>query len=88
MDVIYPHCSRCGTCCLHVDRVAVFSDMALPDGKCRYLSDENLCKIYQNRPNLCRAEYVYRIHYNHLSIEEYFKMMNSLCKQLQKENSK
>lgn len=46
-------CTRCGVCCLAA------KDMGLPvddDGICLNLSHDNLCKIYDKRPEICRIK--------------------------------
>jgi len=47
-------CKKCGTCC----RIA---GLAMPefdrgDGACKMLTEDNLCSIYDNRPNICRVK--------------------------------
>jgi Fe-S-cluster containining protein len=43
---------------LHFDTVQVYIRnhrwYQLIDGRCMYLSDDNRCTIYQDRPNMCR----------------------------------
>jgi hypothetical protein len=44
-------CFKCGTCCIAVD----ISTLGKPIGvRCRYLTPDNLCSIYEHRPEVCR----------------------------------
>lgn len=78
------YCSQCGLCCTRVDTVPEFSEHALPDGRCQHLTSELLCAIYESRPELCRADKMYEKYYaDHLSEDDYYAMLISLCKKLQ-----
>ena len=44
-------CAKCGTCCIAPD----ISTRNKPIGvRCQYLTDDNLCSIYERRPKVCR----------------------------------
>ncbi len=44
-------CVKCGTCCIAPD----ISTLNKPiDVRCRYLTDDNLCSIYERRPKVCQ----------------------------------
>ena len=47
-------CKKCGACC-RCEGVKI----ALPDywdgKKCKHLTNDNLCSIYENRPESCRV---------------------------------
>jgi len=44
-------CIKCGTCCIAAD----ISTLNKPLGvKCQYLTNDNLCSIYEERPKVCR----------------------------------
>jgi len=44
-------CIKCGTCCIAAD----ISTLNKPLGvRCQYLTDDNLCSIYEQRPRICR----------------------------------
>ena len=46
-----PVCERCGTCCTAPD----ITTLAKPLGvRCLHLDGENLCTIYESRPQVCR----------------------------------
>lgn len=45
-------CTKCGACC----RAAGLSGLmpSREDGACLYLGEDNLCTIYDKRPEICR----------------------------------
>ncbi len=44
-------CTRCGACCVAPD----ISSMGKPLGeRCPHLTADNLCAVYENRPQICR----------------------------------
>ena len=44
-------CVKCGACCIAAD----ISTLNKPLGvRCQYLTDDNLCGIYEQRPQVCR----------------------------------
>ena len=64
-------CEKCGTCCRSV--------------KCEHLTDDNLCKIYDTRPTICRVDRVYRIKKRHdksLTWRKYIRMSHEACAKL------
>ena len=53
MDKMW-ECKKCGACCRWEG-----VEIALPDywdgEKCKYLTNDHLCAIYENRPESCRV---------------------------------
>jgi len=48
-------CTSCGACCKDVSWC--LPQWTLEDGKrCKYLLDNNLCSIYDTRPDICRMD--------------------------------
>jgi len=47
-------CWKCGACCKVAGKVDPEFDRG--DGVCKQLDDENLCAIYQYRPEICRVK--------------------------------
>lgn len=81
----YPYpCARCGACCRHVDQVEQMKTFNRGDGVCRHLTADNLCEIYSERPPLCNGEYVYKKFFSDVSVEEFHRIMNVLCKDLRR----
>lgn len=57
-------CSQCGLCCQHVDLAAETRFLDRGDGVCRhYDAAASACSIYAQRPDICRVELHYDIHY-------------------------
>ena len=44
-------CRRCGTCCTAPDITTIGKPLGV---RCRHLDNENLCAIYETRPQVCR----------------------------------
>jgi len=44
-------CTKCGACCVAPDIAAL--GKALGE-RCQHLTAENLCAVYENRPQICR----------------------------------
>ncbi|MDD0996629.1 YkgJ family cysteine cluster protein [Pseudomonas sp. TNT2022 ID1044] len=55
------------------------------DGVCQHLDELNaLCRIYDERPDICRIDRQYVLHYQQAMTWESFVRMNEAgCKQLQ-----
>tara|TARA_R100000234_G_scaffold52390_1_gene31455 strand:- start:211 stop:471 length:261 start_codon:yes stop_codon:yes gene_type:complete len=50
--------------------------------RCIYLSEDNKCSIYDNRPDICRTENVYE-HFKHkLTKKEYYIQSTKMCHKL------
>lgn len=47
-------CSQCGACCRRAGKSGFMEDRG--DGACIYLTEENMCSIYETRPELCNME--------------------------------
>lgn len=77
-------CMRCGICCRKIDKIPELSKFHVGDGVCIYLSDENLCEIYSNRPDICNVEKMYETYYKGImSKEEYLHLNMEGCNILQ-----
>ena len=82
MDNRFP-CTKCGLCCQHIDLVPELSEYDTGNGTCKYLKD-NLCSIYDYRPDICRVDVMYILKYSRLFKKADFIRQNLLvCKQLQ-----
>ncbi|AKU89874.1 YkgJ family cysteine cluster protein [Vulgatibacter incomptus] len=44
-------CTCCGACCVAPDIAALDKPLGV---RCRHLGDDNLCTIYESRPQICR----------------------------------
>ena len=45
-------CTKCGACCVAPDISALGKPLGV---RCPHLGDDNLCKIYQARPEICKS---------------------------------
>ena len=63
-------CSRCGVCCRLVFLIS--NELDRGDGVCKHL-ENNLCSIYNDRPEVCRVK-----DYSNI------KDLNRACKQIRK----
>lgn len=74
-------CDKCGLCCKAIDKT-----FDRGDGYCKYLTPENTCSIYEDRPDLCRVDKVYDIFYkDKLTKEEYYKRTKDGCRKLKQQ---
>lgn len=77
-------CLKCGACCRKIGNI--YPELEGPDGSCIYLSSDNLCTIYPDRPLLCNIDKFYeKFLKNKISREEYYRMNLEACKKLQEE---
>lgn len=77
-------CTKCGLCCRNIEKIPGLADFHAGDGVCIYLSEDNLCAIYSNRPDICNVEKMFEIYYNKImSRTEYDKINSEGCKALQ-----
>jgi hypothetical protein len=75
-------CSKCGACCRKIGEI--YPELEGPDGSCIYLSSDNLCTIYPNRPLLCNVDKFYEeCLKDRMSKEEYYELNLKGCKNLQ-----
>ena len=44
-------CTRCGACCVAPDIAALGKPLGV---RCPHLGEDNLCAIYEDRPDICR----------------------------------
>lgn len=71
-------CSQCGECCRHLDRVPEMAPYDLGTGVCRYLAG-NKCSIYNQRPPLCRGEYLYHRYFEGWAVDDYYNLLYRWC---------
>lgn len=44
-------CTKCGACCVAPDISALGKPLGV---RCEHLTDENMCAVYESRPQICR----------------------------------
>lgn len=77
-------CTSCGKCCRRVNLSEITAYLDRGDGICRHFdSDTNLCKIYQERPLVCRVGDYYKTHLSDdISWQEFVRLNLEICKKL------
>jgi len=57
-------CDQCGLCCQNVHLAAQTAFLDRGDGTCRhYQANSKRCAIYEQRPDVCRVDRQYVLHY-------------------------
>lgn len=81
-------CNQCGLCCQKVSLAPEIRYLDRGDGKCiNFDESSNLCKIYDERPDICRIDVQYEKNYSQLfSWDQFIELNYSVCKILQAEN--
>lgn len=80
-------CNKCGLCCRNINRIPELKEFDSGNGVCIHLTDDNLCEIYSERPDVCNVQVMYEKKYKHLmSQEDYDKMNMQGCALLRNEN--
>ena len=78
-------CTRCGECCRHIGHIPALADFAREDGSCKFLGEDNLCTIYEERPTICNVAKVYEEFFKYRVPEEiFYEKTAEACKKLQK----
>lgn len=52
-------CTKCGLCCHLAGMREDFPFDTLPDGRCSKLTEEGLCSVYDDRPDICNLDRMY-----------------------------
>lgn len=80
----YP-CTACGCCCRRVVAIpGVFPEEWVgEDGACVHLTENELCGIYETRPECCRVGYSFAG--SGLTDREYLEMTANVCNALMDE---
>lgn len=79
------YCTKCGLCCRNVDLISELKEYDSGNGVCKFLTEENLCSIYDSRPDVCNVEKMYEVKYKFLyTREEYDRLNMKGCILLQK----
>ncbi len=79
-------CDCCGLCCRSLKKVSALADFDRGDGVCVNLGDDNLCKVYNSRPEICNVELMYeRFFSSYCSKKEFYKINEEQCKKIKEE---
>lgn len=80
--MIFP-CDKCGICCNHINEIPELSLFDSGNGRCIHLAENNLCDIYETRPDICNVEVMYRKRYCfEMSEDEYIMVNVAGCNEL------
>ncbi len=87
MDVLKFNCSGCGSCCRRVGgAIEIMKNLGFPyeakeDGSCTMLSEDGKCKVYDNRPEACNIEAMYKRFHEPLGKKrsDIFRMEAEIC---------
>ena len=87
--MIFP-CDKCGLCCKHIELIPQLKEYDSGNGRCIHLTDNNLCGIYDNRPDICNVSRMFDLVFCHqMSKDEYIEMNMTGCRKLKERfNSK
>lgn len=76
-------CDKCGLCCKQVGRFPFMKEYDRGDGTCKYLTEENTCAIYADRPQICNTDLMYeRVYSRFMTRDEFDNMNTSVCRTL------
>lgn len=76
-------CIECGLCCGHAKEIEHLKNWVNETGRCKYLKNDNLCKIYDKRPLLCNVEESYsKIFYKIMSKKDFYIVNLQICIEL------
>jgi len=78
-------CSQCGECCRRVHLLTETAGLDRGDGTCMHF-DEGLrqCRIYADRPDICRVDRQYQLNYRTvMSWEAFVELNQEACNALQ-----
>ncbi len=74
-------CDKCGICCQNLHLSDMFTDLDDGTGTCIYFdSQSKLCTIYDNRPEKCNVEKMYKYYSTFLTYEEYIYANIEACR--------
>jgi Fe-S-cluster containining protein len=80
-------CTSCGLCCQNIVTIEELKEFDLGNGVCKYFDSINhSCKIYNNRPRICRVDSMYEAVYkNYFTKEEFYIENATVCNSLQEQ---
>ena len=76
-------CDCCGLCCRSLKKVPALTNFDRGDGVCIHLRDDNLCSIYEHRPEICNVDLMYEKYYSSIyTKEEFYKLNEKQCEKI------
>ena len=79
-------CDKCGICCKLIGGIPQLAAFDRGDGVCIHLKADNLCAIYESRPDICNVEKMYTLFRDRMIEEEYLQLMTESCRLLKERN--
>jgi len=78
-------CTGCGLCCQNIKNIVELKTYDLGNGTCKYFDHiSNECKIYDDRPTICRVDKMFDLVYTKEFTQEEFYIRNAkVCNELQ-----
>jgi len=64
------NCEKCGACCRLVG--------------CKELDEGNLCRVYEDRPDICRVDRMFELRHLTITREDYYKISKAACADLRR----
>ena len=80
-------CKRCGLCCKNIKNIPELKDYHNGDGVCVHLTHDNLCEIYNNRPDICDVNKMFEIKYHNIMTRDEYDRLNGYGCKVLKSNS-
>lgn len=75
-------CFQCGECCRHINLIPQLAQFDRGDGICIHLAG-NLCDIYEERPEICRVDVMYKKYYSKKYSRKAFYQLNiDICRKI------
>ena len=82
------NCRQCGQCCRNIGSTGLLKEFENEKGECIHLTEDNLCNIYENRPDVCNVKKMYELYFCKLmTFEEYANYNYSICEMLNSKKS-
>lgn len=73
-------------CCKQVFRSELTAYLDKGNGSCKYLSSDNTCSIYEERPDICRVDLQYKVFFSSkMTLNQFIQVNVDACKNLQRE---
>ena len=80
-------CTKCGLCCRNIGEIPELREYDTGNGTCIHLTEECLCDIYTDRPDICNVEKMFDQKYKYLMTRDEYDYFNSAgCKKMQDEH--
>jgi Fe-S-cluster containining protein len=80
------NCWSCGACCKNCDKIEALKEYNRGDGVCKHLTSDNLCSIYETRPEICNTKKMYSKTWSkYFTWDVYVGHAETICKILEKE---